>query len=354
MRALVTGCAGFVGSHLSERLLQDGYEVVGIDCFTDYYDREIKEANLARLRDQRAFALHEVDLACADLEPLVDGVDVIFHQAGQPGVRASWGAYFDSYTRHNIQATQRLLEAVKDRPLTNFVYASSSSVYGDAESFPTSEEMLPRPVSPYGVTKLAGEQLVYLYWRNYGVPTVALRYFTVYGPRQRPDMAFNRFIHWAMTGQPIQIYGDGEQTRDFTFISDIVAANLAAAASGLGGKVFNIGGGSRVSVNQVLAIVRELLDCPLDVRYVANQRGDVRHTSANTSRARAALNYAPKVDLRAGLEMEVAWLLDASSRAAHDIRLVNSSHQGVDLVSTMAGELDSAVPYGSAGEPEGV
>ena len=184
--------------------------------------------------------------------------------------------------------------------------------------------MLPRPVSPYGVTKLAGEQLVYLYWRNYGVPTVALRYFTVYGPRQRPDMAFNRFIRWAMSGQPIQIYGDGEQTRDFTFISDIVAANLAAGASAVAGEVFNIGGGSRVSVNQVLAILHELLNRPVDVKYVNTQRGDVRHTSADTSRAKAALAYAPRVDLRSGLEAEVDWLHGKSARTARDLHLVSS------------------------------
>ena len=232
MRALVTGCAGFIGSHLCEALIAAGHDVVGVDCFTDYYARSHKEANLAQLRDEARFSLREVDLAAGELSNLLNGVDVVYHQAAQPGVRASWGSYFDTYVRHNIVATQRLLEAVKGQPLRRFVYASSSSVYGDAEAFPTSEMVIPKPVSPYGVTKLAAEQLVYLYGRNYGVPTVSLRYFTVYGPRQRPDMAFRRFIEWALADQPIHVYGDGEQTRDFTFVGDVVAARLTRPLPG--------------------------------------------------------------------------------------------------------------------------
>lgn len=308
MRILVTGCAGFIGSHLCERLLDQGHNVVGIDCFTEYYDRARKEANLARLREAHGFTLHEVDLAVADLAPLVEDCDLIYHQGAQPGVRASWGAYFETYTRHNVLATQRLLEAVKDRPLHKFVYASSSSIYGDAEAFPTSETMLPQPVSPYGVTKLAAEQLVYLYWRNYGLPTVSLRYFTVYGPRQRPDMAFHRFIRWALEGEPIQVFGDGEQTRDFTFVGDVVAANLAAGLGDVAGTVCNIGGGSRVSVNQVLALIEELIERPLVVQHMGKERGDVRHTSADTSLAARLLGYAPQVDLRTGLTAEIEWL----------------------------------------------
>ena len=249
--------------------------------------------------------LVEADLAVVDLAPIVGGVDLIYHQAAQPGVRASWGRQFETYARDNVLATQRLLEAVKDQPLKKFIYASSSSVYGDAEAFPTSESILPRPVSPYGVTKLAAEHLVQLYWRNYGVPTVSLRYFTVFGPRQRPDMAFHRFIRWAIEGQPIQVYGDGEQTRDFTYISDAVAANIAAGLSEACGETFNIGGGSQVSVNQVLTLVSQLLERPIDVRYLATERGDVRHTSADTSRALQHLGYSPQADLFSGLAAEI-------------------------------------------------
>ncbi|MGH2354731.1 MAG: NAD-dependent epimerase/dehydratase family protein [Chloroflexota bacterium] len=308
MRALVTGCAGFVGSHLSERLVSLGHQVVGVDCFTDYYPRPMKEANLHRLRDEPRFTLVEADLANADLAPLVDGIDVIYHQAGQPGVRASWGASFETYTRCNILVTQRLLEAVKGRPLRKFVYASSSSVYGDAERFPTSEAALPQPVSPYGVSKLAAEHLVYLYRRNYGLPTVSLRYFTVYGPRQRPDMAFRRFIMWALAGQPIVVYGDGEQTRNFTYVSDVVAANLAAGEGRAEGVAVNIGGGSQVSVNDVLRLIEELLGRTVEVVHDRTQRGDVRHTSADVSLAAQLFGYAPQVDLRTGLEAEVAWV----------------------------------------------
>jgi nucleoside-diphosphate-sugar epimerase len=295
-----------------------GHEVLGIDCFTDYYEREQKEANLSLAREQPRFTLIEDDLATMDLESAMDGVELVYHQAAQPGVRASWGMNFETYVRNNILSTQRLLEAVKEQPLRKFVYASSSSVYGDAEGLPTTETALPKPVSPYGVTKLSGEQLVHLYWRNYGVPTVALRYFTVYGPRQRPDMAFHRFIQRALTGEPILVYGDGEQTRDFTHVSDAVAANIEAGKRDGAGWVFNIGGGSRVSVNQVLGMIGEILDRPLDVRHLASERGDVRHTCADTHLAARLLDYHPQVDLRRGLTTEVEWLRghNASSTSA--------------------------------------
>ncbi|MDP9380914.1 MAG: NAD-dependent epimerase/dehydratase family protein [Chloroflexota bacterium] len=308
MRVIVTGCAGFLGSHLSEEFIAQGHEVVGVDCFTDYYSRSAKEANLVRLREEPRFSLVEADLCTMDLESLVEGTDLIYHQAAQAGVRASWGAYFETYVRNNVVATQRLLEAVKGQSLKKFVYASSSSVYGDAESYPTSESVLPCPVSPYGVTKLGGEQLVYLYHRNYGVPTVALRYFTVYGPRQRPDMAFHKFIRWALEGKPIQIYGDGEQSRDFTFVSDAVAANVAAGISDATGVALNIGGGSQVTVNEVIGILEELLDMDIRVDYASSQRGDVRHTSADTSLAASLIGYEPRVDLRAGLAQEARWV----------------------------------------------
>jgi UDP-glucose 4-epimerase len=311
VRALVTGCAGFIGSQLSERLLADGHEVVGLDCLTDYYPTSIKRANLEIARNHLRFKFIEADLVQVDLSSLVEGIDVIYHQAAQPGVRGSWGKSFDIYIRNNISATQRLLEAVKDRPLRKFVYASSSSVYGDAEAYPTSEEALPRPVSPYGATKLAAEHLVSLYCRNYGLPTLALRYFTVYGPRHRPDMAFHRFIRSALESRPIEIYGDGEQTRDFTFIADALDANVAAGDSAGSGVALNIGGGSRVSVNQVIAILEELLDRKIAVRYSDTARGDVRHTSADTGRARELLGYSPQIDLRTGLAAEIAWVKGA-------------------------------------------
>jgi nucleoside-diphosphate-sugar epimerase len=311
VRALVTGCAGFIGSQLSERLLADGHDVFGLDCLTDYYATSLKRANLENLRSHPRFTFIDADLVQADLTPLVAGIDLIYHQAAQPGVRGSWGNSFEIYVRNNISATQRLLEAVKDQPLRKFVYASSSSVYGDAEAYPTSEDALPRPVSPYGATKLAAEHLVSLYCRNYGVPTIALRYFTVYGPRHRPDMAFHRFIRSALENRPIEIYGDGEQTRDFTYIADALDANVAAAACGSSGLALNIGGGSRVSVNQVIAMLEELLGRKISVHYAGTARGDVRHTSADTCRAGRLLGYSPKVDLRTGLAAEIAWLKGA-------------------------------------------
>ncbi len=222
MRAVVTGAAGFIGSHLSERLLADGHEVTGIDCFTDYYSRTLKEQNLEGLRKNGNFAFHELDLVDGNLGPAFAGVRVVFHLAGQPGVRPSWGRDFDRYVQANLVATQRLLEHLKDSPIDRLVYASSSSVYGDARAFPTKESALPQPVSPYGLTKLAGEHMVMLYMINFGIPAVALRYFTVYGPRQRPDMAFSRFMQALMDRQEIQVFGDGEQSREFTYVSDAV------------------------------------------------------------------------------------------------------------------------------------
>lgn len=308
MRVLVTGCAGFVGSHLARRLLAEGYHVVGVDNFADYYPRHIKASNIADMLADPRFEFHELDLVTANLLPLLADVEIVYHQAAQAGVRASWGAQFESYLRNNVLATQRLLELLKALPIRKFVYASSSSVYGDAESYPTHEDMVPRPVSPYGVTKLAAEQLTYLYWKNYGVPTIALRYFTVYGPGQRPDMAFHKFIASALHGRPIQVYGDGHQTRDFTFISDVVEANIAAGLCEAAGIAVNVGGGSRVTVRQVLAILQEILGRELLVEYTAPQHGDVRHTAADISLANRVLGYEPRVSLREGLEAEVRWL----------------------------------------------
>jgi UDP-glucose 4-epimerase len=309
-KALVTGAAGFIGSHLSERLLAGGWQVTGVDCFTDYYARSVKERNLAVAQEHPHFDFVETDLATADLGPLVADRDVIFHQAGQAGVRASWGADFEIYTQNNVLATQRLLEAIKDSGLHRFVYASSSSIYGDTRALPVREDTLPHPVSPYGVTKLAAEHLCHLYNTNFGVPTVSLRYFTVYGPRQRPDMAFHKFIRAMLHDEPFPLYGDGEQTRDFTFISDAVEANLLAV-DGPPGRVFNVGGGSRVTVNQVIAMLQGLVGRPARLERQDKQAGDVRHTWADTSAARESLGFVPQVKLRDGLAAEVAWLQES-------------------------------------------
>ncbi len=311
-QALVTGAAGFVGSHLAEQLLEEGWQVVGVDCFTDYYARSIKEDNLAALRTHPRFAFVEADLVTCDLAPLLEGVQVIFHQAGQAGVRASWGAEFDHYVLNNIQSTQRLLEEVKGRPLHRFVYASSSSIYGDVDDLPVTEGTLPRPISPYGVTKLAAEHLCTLYHINYGLPTVCLRYFTVYGPRQRPDMAFHKLIRAMLEEKPFPVYGDGLQTRDFTYVADIVQANIRAIDAPCG-RVFNIGGGSRVTVNEVIATLEELTGKSARLERQNRQAGDVRHTWADTSAARNAFGFVPQVSLREGLAREVDWLQRSGS-----------------------------------------
>jgi UDP-glucose 4-epimerase len=308
VKALVTGAAGFIGSHLSESLVASGVDVTGVDCFTDYYAREIKERNLSGLRQDKHFTFVEAALQSVDLDGLLNGVTHVFHLAAQAGVRKSWGRDFLTYTSHNVDSTQRLLEAVKDRSINRFVYASSSSVYGDAAPIPMREETYLQPLSPYGVTKLAAEHLCTLYHANYGVPTVSLRYFTVYGPRQRPDMAFHKFMRAAISGQPISLYGDGDQTRDFTFVADIVAANRAAGDRGTPGAVYNIGGGSRVTINHVLELVAGLAGRPLDVRREEAQKGDMRDTFADTSRARADLGFEPTATLASGLAAEYQWL----------------------------------------------
>lgn len=314
MKALVTGAAGFIGSHLSEALVAAGADVVAVDCFTDYYAREIKERNLEVLRRAPRFRFVEAPLQTVELDPLLDGVTHVFHLAAQAGVRKSWGRDFVTYTSHNVDATQRLLEAVTGRQLHRFVYASSSSVYGDVVPIPMREDAYLQPLSPYGVTKLAAEHLCQLYHANYGVPAVSLRFFTVYGPRQRPDMAFHRFIRASLQGEPITLYGDGGQTRDFTFVADIVAANLAAGDRGTPGAVYNIGGGSRVTVNHVLDLVAGLAGRPLDIRREETQKGDMRDTFADTSRARADLQFRPSATLEAGLAAEYDWLARTLAR----------------------------------------
>ena len=308
MKALVTGAAGFIGSHLTAALLEAGWEVTGLDCFTDYYPRPIKEANLAVNAGRPGFRFVEGSIQQADLPALLDGRTHVFHLAAQAGVRKSWGRDFRVYTDHNVDATQQLLEGCVGRPLHRFVYASSSSLYGDNASIPMRENALPQPVSPYGVTKLAAEQLCYLYYVNHRVPATSVRYFTVYGPRQRPDMAFHRFMRAALNGEPITLYGDGEQTRDFTYVADAVAATIAAGDRGVPGRAYNIGGGSRVTVNQVLELIGRLAGRPLDIRREAAQKGDMRDTFADTTLARADLGFAPRVTLEQGIEAEYRWL----------------------------------------------
>lgn len=307
---IVTGVGGFIGSHLAETLLNQGDKVIGIDEFNDYYNPTLKRQNISKFQEHPGFQLIENDIQSLNWSELLVDVDIVYHQAAQAGVRASWGGGFRDYTERNINATQIILEAAINAPnLKRLVYASTSSVYGNAETFPTPETVCPQPVSPYGITKLAAERLGKLYHQNFGVPCVYLRYFTVYGPRQRPDMAFHKFFKWILQDQPISIYGDGQQTRDFTFISDAVAANLLAAIVPLAvGEVFNIGGGSRVVLAEVINIMERIVGRPIKKNFVEKARGDARHTSADVSKAETILGYQPQVSLTEGLRQEWEWM----------------------------------------------
>jgi nucleoside-diphosphate-sugar epimerase len=308
MRCIVTGVAGFIGSHLAQALVAQGHEVVGVDCLTPYYGRLRKEANLREAGNSGPFQFLELNLEYAALTALFKGADVVFHLAGQPGVRSSWGTSFADYVRNNVTVTQRLLEASGHAGSMRFVYASSSSVYGNTPRLPTSESDPCRPFSPYGVTKLAAENLCTAYADNGIVETVSLRYFTVYGPRQRPDMAFSRFINMALRGEPVPLYAGGEQIRDFTYVDDVVRANLAAAVRPVRpGAVFNIAGGVRVTMADVLLLLEEVMDMPLDIRRTQPQPGDVRATAGDTAAANETLGWSPSVDLRSGLERQVNW-----------------------------------------------
>lgn len=308
MRCLVTGAAGFIGSHLSDRLLQEGFEVVGIDSFLDYYPRPMKERNLRGLFSSPGFRFIEGELQRTALEPLVAEVDYVFHQAAQAGVRASWGQSFHVYVENNVWATQMLLEACVGKGIQKFIFASSSSIYGDSPEMPIREETYPRPVSPYGVTKLASEQLCYLYWKNFGVPCLSLRYFTVYGPRQRPDMGFHKFIRALLADREITLYGDGHQARDFTYISDAVEANLLAMRSPYRGESFNIGGSHPVELWEVFRLLEAISGRRPRIQREEAQKGDVRSTAANISKARKFLGYAPGVGLEEGVQREYQWL----------------------------------------------
>ena len=301
MTALVTGAAGFIGSHLCERLLAESVSVRGVDRVSDYYDPALKRANLASLRDERSFEFVEGNLNELASRELLDGIDRVYHLAGQPGVRVSWGREFEVYVEDNVLCTQRLLEAARGASLERFVLASSSSIYGDAERFPTSESETPAPVSPYGVTKLAAEHLCRLYFKGFDVPTVSLRYFTIFGPRQRPDMAFSRFCGAALEGRPIEVFGDGGQERDFTYVGDAVAATMAAGSRGRPGGVYNIAGGNQASIADVIGTLGKLLGREPSVEHHPAVVGDARKTGADTTRARKELGYAPRTSLEEGL-----------------------------------------------------
>jgi UDP-glucose 4-epimerase len=303
--ALVTGCAGFLGSHLCEALLADGLGVVGLDCFSDYYPRALKQANLKAPLASPRFRLLEADLATDRLERALDGVDVVFHLAAQPGVRPSFGEHFGTYLRHNVHGTQRLLEAACDRDLQAFVYASSSSVYGDQDVYPVHEDAPMRPKSPYGATKVITEQLAGAFWHSRRVPVVGLRYFTVYGPRQRPDMAFSRFLARALRERPLTVHGDGLQVREFTYVADVVGATLAAAERGERGCVYNIGGGEPVAVLEAISMLESLLERELVVEHGEAAHGDPRRTEADVTRAKRDLRYRPATPLSEGLAAHV-------------------------------------------------
>lgn len=309
MKALVTGCAGFIGSHLCDRLLAGDFDVVGVDSLTDYYDPRIKRANLQTAQQNPRFTFFQGNLLALDLKPLVRSADVVFHLAAQPGVRGSWGEKFTTYVENNVLATQKLLEAVKDVPgIQKFVYSSSSSVYGQIQKEAVDEDHRTLPHSPYGATKLAGEHLCFLYRANYNVPVVSLRLFSVYGPRQRPDMAFARLAYSGMTGKKFPLYGDGRQERDFTYVLDVVEAMILAASNSAANGVFNIGGGHVLSMQQVIGIAEKIMNSKIQIESKHAERGDVQRTSADITKSRTILSYKPTHAFEDGLRGQVEFM----------------------------------------------
>ncbi len=301
MRYLVTGTAGFIGAQVAKRLLEHNDEVVGLDCFLNSYPRPLKEDRIRSLMDYGNLEFTEGNILDVDLRKLADRADVIIHEAAQPGVRSGWGDSFKSYSRNNIEATQKLLEAAKDSKVKKFIYASSSSVYGNAEQMPTTEDCPTRPISPYGVTKLAGEHLCHLYWENFGVPVIILRHFTVFGPKPRPDMAHTLFSKAILSGEEIKMFGDGEQSRGFTYVSDIVDATISATHSQIVDEALNIGGGATATMNEMVEILEDIIGKKARVQYLESCKGDARHTNPDISKARELLGYSPKVGLKEGL-----------------------------------------------------
>lgn len=324
----MTGAAGFIGSHTSHALLDAGWEVVGVDAFTDFYAEAEKRANAATLTRRPGFRLVEGHLLHLDLDRVLDEADAVVHLAAQAGVTGSWGAAFATYVEHNLLATQRLLEAADRARVPRLVAASSSSVYGDAPAYPCAETAPTRPVSPYGVTKLAAEELCLAYARARvsRFALVLLRFFTVYGPRQRPDMAMRRFVEGALAGRPIVVYGDGEQTRDFTYVADAVRAVLLALEAPVAAEVLNVGGGFRASINDTLRLVSEQTGMSLNLVHRAARPGEVRHTGADCGRARRVLGWLPEVDLAGGVAAQVAWCSGGRSTgpAAAEVRDVGA------------------------------
>jgi UDP-glucuronate 4-epimerase len=307
MRFLVTGAAGFIGSHLSERLLADGHEVVGLDSLIPTYDTRQRLASLAVLDRAEGFTLRIDDLRYVDLAELLDGVDLVYHLAAIPGVRASW-SQFASYLEHNVLALQRLLDGIRDSRVQRLVWASSSSVYGETDRYPTREEDATHPHSPYGATKLAGEHLVGAYVRNHGLDVLGLRYFSVYGPRQRPDMGVHRLFEAALGFGEFELYGDGTQVRDMTFVSDVVDATVAGSKADVpSGSNLNVAGGCMVSLNEVIEQIESLVGRAIPMERSNVQVGDVRQTAGDTTRARESLGWEPSVGLEAGLRQQLEW-----------------------------------------------
>jgi len=317
VRVLITGCAGFIGSHLAESLLADSHSIVGVDCFNENYARDQKLRNLERARQWSEFDFVPIDLARGELASVLADCEVVFHLAAEPGVRMSWGAGFESYVRNNIVATQNLLEAVlHSGSRARIVYASSSSIYGQARQLPTSETTTPAPHSPYGITKLAAEHLCQAYHANHGLDIRSLRYFSVYGPRQRPDMAFDRFCRAALCGEQMTVFSDGRQTRDFTYIDDVVQATRLAATAGVDGRAYNVGGGSTISLRDALDAIADLNGGPLDLHYGPPQSGDVRDTLADTAAIAADLGFVPSTPFVDGIAAQFDWVKEDLQRVA--------------------------------------
>ena len=303
---LVTGAAGFIGSHLCDALRARDHDVRAVDAMTEYYPRALKQANLEWLAESGALEFYEVDLVDVDLQALLHGVDGVFHLAAQPGIRLSWGDEFDTYVRNNILASKRLFAAAADAGV-RVVYASSSSVYGDAEAYPTTEDVTPRPISPYGITKLACEHLARAFACASPLDAIGLRYFTVFGPRQRPDMAFAKLMHAAVTHEVFTVLGDATQSRDFTYVGDAVSATIGAMLYGRPGAVYNVGGGAETTLNDIIALVGELADEPVQIERTRWVAGDVRRTASDTSLIRSDVGWMPTTSVGEGLEAQLVW-----------------------------------------------